>query len=351
MPASKFFTIDIGSAWTKAFLVSLDEKSNVEVQNTFKFPTSHTDFSITVKALMNSISSENLPFMVVSRLKEAEQLAKDFRALFVPEEKANTALIDYFKKIEKQVVILDAGASHLNTKIEAKEIGKHLSFPTSDIEIENFLGNKNLRPHSIPVNVKELEIEEAFYRNLFFSFMMNKVNQEEKLLLIATGGILSGTPNIYRLALLILDILGSGQVAQIYFDREFFLPSFGALLSEYKQLQLSDTGMWLDHLGAFISLGSPLKVDLDWGYSIQQKIELTEGEIALVPTPSSQRIGLEFTFESRKRTYNLEGGSLGLLFDAREKPLLLSFGQESSRKKISQWLKQIEESRLAEEAF
>ena len=350
MPASKFFTIDIGRAWTKTFLISLDEKSNVEIQKSLKFPTPHTDISTTTKNLISELANEKLPTVVVSRLKEAEQLAKEIEAIFVHEEKASASLVDYFKKIEKQVVILDAGASHHDTKIETKEIGKYLSFSTSEVALENFLGNKSFRLHTIPVNVRDLEIEEAFYRNLFLGSMAN-TSPEEKLLLVATGGILSGTPNIYRLAMLLLDILGNGQVAQVYFDREFFLPSFGALLSEYKQLQLSEAGEWLDHLGAFVSLGSPLSVDLNWGYSLQQKIELTNEEIALVPTSRDQKIKLEFTFENKKRGYNVAGGSLGLLFDAREKPLLLSFGQESSRSKVSSWLKQIEESRMAEEAF
>ena len=350
MPATQFLTIDIGKAWTKAFLVSQDQSGSLQIEKSAKQPTSHGDISISTKFLISSLSQVNSQAVMVSRLDEAEQLAKNLKIDFIHEETSSKNLSSYFKKNDNQVTILDAGASKLATKIETSEVGKYLSFDIKEITLENFLGNKSFRPHTIPTNVKELEIEEAFYRNLFLASMAN-TSAEEKQLLVVSGGIVSGTPNIYRLANILLDVLSSGQVAQVYFDREFFLPSFGALLSKYKQLSVFGTGKWLDNMGALISLGSPLPLELNWGYSLKQKVELTADEIASVPAPVEQEIEVNFTFQNKKRRFTVNGGSLGLLIDAREKPLLLSFGQKSTRTKISSWFKQLEESSLAEEAF
>jgi hypothetical protein len=351
MPAEKFLTVDIGRAWTKAFLVALDSENRLDVEKTLRLPTSHGDLSLVVKNLISNLTQEaQTPKIFVSRLDRVENVAKKWSGEFIHEDASGRALTEFFKKSDSRVTILDAGASNLETNIETHEIGKYLSFAINEIGLENFLGNKKFRPHMVPLNVKELEIEEAFFRNLFKSSMENAPDKK-KLLVVATGGIFSGTPNIYRLAILLLDILVTGQLAQVYFDREFFLPSFGALLSKYKQLQVVSTGGWLDNLGAFASLGAERKVDLNWGYSTVQKVELTGDEIALVPAPGNQDIKVEFTMDKEKRTHSVLGGSMGILMDARSKPLQLAFGQGSSRDKIRSWLKQVEESRRAEEAF
>lgn len=351
MPAEKFLTIDIGRAWTKAFLVSLDSENRLDVEKTLRLPTSHGDLSLTVNNLISNLTQGvQTPKNFVSRLDGVEGLAKKWGGEFIHENEAGRSLAEFFKKSDSRVTVLDAGASNLETSIETHEIGKYLSFTINEIRLENSLGNKKFRPHILPLNVKELEIEEAFFRNLFKSSMENAPDKK-KLLVIATGGIFSGTPNIYRLALLLLDILVTGQLAQVYFDREFFLPSFGGLLAKYKQLQVVSTGSWLDNLGAFVSLGAARKVDLNWGYPTMQKVELTADEIALIPAPADQDIKVEFTMDKEKRTHSVLGGSMGILMDARSKPLQLTFGQGSSRDKIRSWLKQVEESRRAEEAF
>lgn len=351
MSGNSFITIDIGKAWTKAFLASLTAENVLEVERSARLPTSKNDISFTVKNLISNFSDiKETPRVFVSRLPGVKELAKRFGGSFVNEKDATRYLLAYLKKADSNVEILDAGASNFETRIDTPEIGKFLSFTINEITLENFLGNKVFRPHTLPISVKELEIEEAFFRNLFGK-QIEESTGKNKLFIAATGGIVSGTPSVYRLASLFLDIIPAGQVAQVYFDREFFLPSFGALLAIYKQLYIADTGSWFDNLGVFVSLGSEVPVSLDWGYSAQQRIELTEDEIAMVPTPAGQDITVEFTIGKEKRKSHVRGGSLGILIDARVKPLPLIFNQKNSREKVVFWLKQLEESRMAEEAF
>jgi len=347
----KFVTIDIGSAWTKAFLVAVDSENRVSVEESARLPTSQGDQALVTKLLLTKISAINTPKLFVSHLPEVENLAKKQGGDYVEEAQAAEFLVRFLKKSDANVTVLDAGASNLKESMKAEDIGKYLTFQTNAISLENFFGKKRFKPHILPADTKELEIEEAFLRANLANKLSNQ-NTNKKITLAATGGIISGTPRLSRIALLILDILGPGIVAQLVFDREFFLPSFGALLARYKQLQIGSPGGWLEELGTFVSLSGKNTVELDWGYSQMQQVELSVGEISLIPAPAGQKIKLTLFPSKKERTeYGIGGGSLGIVLDARPKPLELTFGQAASRKQMGQWLKELEQAEINKEAF
>jgi hypothetical protein len=90
-------------------------------------------------------------------------------------------------------------------------------------------------------------------------------------------------------------------------------------------------------LGAAITLNGSQKVDLDWGYSQMQSVELEEGEISPIPANIDQVVTLGIEHGKEKKTYHVFGGEIGLVLDARAKPLPLVFGQEESRKNLVAW--------------
>jgi hypothetical protein len=351
MPEQKFLNIDIGSAWTKAFLVNVDSENRVNVEKSSRLPTSWGDFAFGVNLLLSKISVPGVTQIYVSHLPEVENLAKKQKGAFVKEQDAADALVRFLKKTDTNVSILDGGASNLHERVRAEEVGKYLTFHSSAIFLENFIGKKKFKAHLLPIDTKELEVEEAFLRSSFQQKLAD-IAINKKILIAATGGMMSGSPRLSRMALLILDILGPGTTAQVVFDREFFLPSFGALLEKYKQLHMATPGSWLETLGAFVSLGGSQSVELDWGYSQLQQVELTDGEISLVPAPPEQKIKLGIQLNKKeKRTHDISGGSLGVILDARSKPLTLMFGQSASRKLMTKWLKELERAEINKEAF
>lgn len=340
----KFITIDVGSAWSKLFIASLDSQNLLTVERSIRLPTSVGDPSITTRFLLSQIPAGKGPKLFVSNLEGIEKLAKEIDADFVKEEEAKKELANFLKEADSDCVILDAGAANLSADFVVSQVGKFLTFTINEISLENFFGNRRFRPHVLPKNTKELEIEEAFCRS-YLAARFSGRPKDQKVLVAASGGVISGTPSLARVALLILDILEEGDVSQVYFDREFFLPSFGALLTRYKQLQAASLGTWFEPLGAFVSLGGNSQVSLDWGYSEVQAVELGGEEISLIPAPSNQRITLSFntpTTSKEKRSFLISGGSLGIVLDARVKPLPLTFGQEASQNKMSEWQKELE---------
>jgi hypothetical protein len=340
----KFVTVDVGSAWTKLFVVNLDEQNTLFVERSARLPTCVEDLSITVSTLLSEAPREDIPKLFVSDLSEVEKLAKDAGAEFVKEEEVKDPLVGFLREADSDCIILDAGAGNLSVNFDTEYVGKFLTFPINEISLENFFGNRRFRPHILPGNTKELEIEEAYARSYLAEQFAGR-SKENKVQVVLSGGVLSGTPSLARVALLILDILEAGDTAQVFFDREFFLPSFGALLARYKQLEAANLGSWFQALGAFVSLGGGGQVGLDWGYSELQRVELAEGEISLVPAPAEQRINLSLIWPpgtKEKKSFLVGGGSLGLLLDARNKPLPLSFGQEASRHRVAFWHKELE---------
>lgn len=340
----KFITVDIGSSWTKLFLANLDEQNLLSVEKSYRLPTSLGDLSIATNLLLSKLPSSQEPKIFVSNLEGVEKLAKNVGAEFVKEVDVKEPLSNFLREAGSDLAMLDAGAGNLSTHFSTEDVGKYLTFSINDITLENFFGNRRFRSHILPKNIKELEIEEAYART-YLSEKFNGRVKENKVLIAASGGVLSGAPSLTRVAILISDILESGDVAEVSFDREFFLPSFGALLSRYKQLEAANLGSWFEPLGTFISLGGAGKVSLDWGYSQVQEVELGSGEISLIPAPAGQRIdlGLTFPISSKEiRKISVNGGTLGILLDARTKPLPLVFGQEASRHQVASWQKEIE---------
>lgn len=349
MASQKLITIDIGSAWTKAFLVNVTAENQIDVEKSARLPTSRGDLSYALNILLTGLGENEPPKIFVSHLPEVEDIAKQQKGDFVKEEAAKQALIDFLKESTCEPVILDGGISKFRQDFSAVEAGKYLSFNANEIYLENFFGNRKVRVQILPKDTKDLEIEEAILRS---SSLQATAGKNKKILIAGTGGIISGTPKLSRLGLLILDILEEAVVAQVFFDREFFLPSFGALLARYGQLAVATPGAWFESLGALVSLGGSATVTLDWGYSQVQQVELEGDEISLIPAPADQKIDLTFMKEPKeKKNFTVGGGSLGILLDSRPKPLPLAFGQETSRSKIVAWRQEIEKAEITKEAF
>ena len=124
MPDQKFITIDIGSAWTKAFLVKLDPENRINIENSLRLPTSWGDFSISVDNLLSKFSQKDSPKTFVSQFAEVETLAAKEQGSFVKEEEAASHLAKYFKIGHQNVSIIDGGASNFKGVFPAEEIGK-----------------------------------------------------------------------------------------------------------------------------------------------------------------------------------------------------------------------------------
>ncbi len=343
----KTLVLDIGRSWTKAFIVEND-KNKLIIDKRSSLPTTTGDISFAVNQLFAKLKvTKELPILVTGSIPEAETLAKNLNVDFVNQEENQANFKNYCEKNGfKNPIIFDAGNYIFSPNTKINHIGAFLTHETSDIDIENYFGNKSTKPQVIPINLNEMEIEEAFYR-VAFSQNRDFVNAHGTLNIVVTGAFFSFAPKQSKLALIILDILASNRVAQIKLDRELFLHSFGALLKKYPEIADWENDFLLD-LGAAISMGGKGTVLLDYGFSENQELSINEDEIALVPAPSKQKIEATFSQNKEKTKVKLNGGAFGLLIDGRIKPLKLAFGRAESREDNKRWQEAIEKVEMIE---
>lgn len=310
-------------------------------------PTTIGDLSFSLDALLKELkTSKQVPFVVTGALPEAEGLAKQLDGFYADAYNAEDSFTKWLSKSDfKSPVLLDTGEYSYAANLKINQIGAFLTSEANETDIENYFGNKSLKPQAIPVTESELEIEEAFYR-VAFSQNRDFINAKNVVNILVTGAFFSLAPKKSKLALILLDVLSRGRVAQVKLDRYQFLHGFGALLKKHPEIADWETN-FLQDLGAFISFGGKGRVMLDYGFTENQELEIVEDEIALVPAPSKQKVEVTF-LDKEKRKYKLNGGSYGVLLDGRIKPLKLAFGRVESRASMKRWQGAIEKVEMIE---
>lgn len=343
----KTFVLDVGKSWTKAFLVEND-KNKLVISKKASLPTSSGDISFTVNKLFAEMKvTKDNKVIITGPIPEAEVLAKNLDVIYISEEDSKEEIKKYLiKENFKNPIILDTSDYSYNPTIKINQIGAFLTSELTEVDIENYFGNKSVRPHSIPEEKTELEIEEAFYR-LAFSRNSDFIAARNVINIVITGAFFSLAPKQSKIALVILDTLAKGRVAQVKLDRDIFLVSFGALLKKYPQIAEWENS-FLQDLGAFVSFGGEGKVMLDYGFTENQEISIIEDEIALVPAPAKQKLEVTFLDSKEKEKVSLNGGAFGVLLDGRIKPLKIAFGRIKSRADIKKWQNAIDKLEMIE---
>ncbi|MEX0616916.1 MAG: hypothetical protein WD231_03860 [Candidatus Woykebacteria bacterium] len=344
--AEDYLILDIGTSWTKAFLVSGVPQGLIK--EAIMLPTSQEDIRYSSGTLIKAISSKakSPRILVTSTFNEAEALAKPLSATFVSKEIVSKELSDWFA-LQSLVnpTLLDGGASNYLRNFRVSDVGAFLSFRMSEIELENFIGNKALFSQSIPENKNYLEIDEALLRAAF-SIYPDLHNPTKFNTVIVTGGLFSWEQKPTRVALLLLDLMAFGKVVQVLQDQRAFLNSYGALISQKKDFKGIDFSI-LKNLGVLVSLGGAGKVSLDYGLAQIQEVVITENEIALIPVEESQKVNLTIHYKQKVK-FSVSGGKWGIILDGRRKPLNLEFGQERSRAQVSSWQQALDNVELFE---
>ncbi|OGY27944.1 MAG: hypothetical protein A2864_00285 [Candidatus Woykebacteria bacterium RIFCSPHIGHO2_01_FULL_39_12] len=344
---TKFITIDVGNGWTKGFVLEISKEDNLRllISKKTSLPTSVGDLNLTVNQILDSLDAKrdnDTALVITSSLENAKSLAEKLGANFALSEVAKEHFLVWLdgKASLSQGTILDAGATSFSASYEASEVGKFILHKTTAVEIENYFGNKKIRPHKIAQSPNEVDLEEAFFRLAASRKTLNFATKGSKSIVL-TGAIFSYTPKLTRTALIILDTLQSGVTTQVLIDTELFLDGFGALLAAHPSLDKMNCD-FLQNLGGFVSLGGSGTLKLDYGFSQVQEISVNQEEIAIVPAKSDQLV--EVSIDGTKEADKVWGGSFGILIDGRVKPLNLSFGNEESRQKITSWYNSLEKT-------
>lgn len=229
--------------------------------------------------------------------------------------------------------------------VGVRSIQRWLTFPATDDDILDYAWNKTLRPATVPMMPRELEIEYAIARELIHAAVATsragwRGVPEGELLpamrpIIGAGALLAQPINPGIGALLLLDALQPVGVVELKLDPYSVMAALGviAYLEPHATVQVLESGGLLA-LGTAIcplgrlTSGTAMQVSVKYpgGRTLDTEVEAgTLKRIALAAGQKAQvtlNFGRGLSLNGRRRvTLTLEGGAAGLILDGRGRPL------------------------------
>jgi len=233
--------------------------------------------------------------------------------------------------------------------------------------LRDYLYQKSLYPSAIPGTKEDQAISQSIARQaLYLSMQSAKKDFPRSAAMLkpgllplfdpvlAGGGALSDAPTPGHSLLLLLDSLQPVGVTTVILDQNNLLPILGAAAGRNNLLpvQVLDSG-------AFMSVGtvvSPvvsasygtqiLRARLSYEDGTEARADLKFGTLELLPLPSGQaaRLTLQPSGRAdvgfgpgRSGTVSVSGGTLGVVFDGRGRPLDLPSDAVRRRELIKKW--------------
>jgi hypothetical protein len=289
---------------------------------------------------------------------------------------------------DRAVVLGDVGIAYglgnLLAERGADNVLRWLPFDMSAQDLTDWALNKVIRPFSLPQSTRDLAVEHALAREALAAALAHLQEQQAGRatrydLLIGAGGLLAHAPRPGQAALLLLDALqptadslGSVELA---LDATMLLPAIGNLARHQPAAAAyifdHDCLVWLGT--AIVVLGGPAElapsatqpiavtVTVERQQGGSETVQVPYGSIQVIPLQPDQRASLTvkpgagFRVGSNEPGKTLKtqpgqevkGGLVGLIIDARGRPLRLPVGPERSAA-IRRWWSALDASPAGE---
>ena len=313
---------------------------------------------------------------------------------------ATTDIFSVFQKQFNRTVSANLGMSYsiCNVLAEAglENVLRWVPFDIDEKELTNRIGNKMIRPTTVPQSLEELVIEQAIAREaLRLSFIQHKefavnlkgvqkertisdafeqsdsgqslVNMMELDLIVGSGGVLSHAPRRQQSAKMLIDSFLPEGITALAVDSIFMMPQLGVMANIEKKdlaeqariaaLEVFDKdclirlGTCIAPVGSVESKKDVLKAELEFSSGEKKEINLDGGDLVLVEA-AYQEISITLTpakgidvgagvNEIIKTT--VYGGQVGIIFDCRGRPLSLSKEPNKRISELNNWSKALNE--------
>lgn len=242
-----------------------------------------------------------------------------------------------------------------------ERIARWLTFNISEVELREFVMEKMIQPRLLPYTLRELEIEHALAREAVFLALRQPGAELETLphldLILGTGGVLAHAPRYGQAALMMLDTIQPRSVSSLVLDTVALAPQLGvvATVDPVAAVQATENDAVLQRLGTVVSPfgkaddGEPaLKLQVDYMDGRKKTLEVPYGSIEVVPLAANEQAMLTLfpartidvglgPGEQARAGEAIEGGIIGLIIDARGRPLSLPADAAYRQAKLAQW--------------
>ena len=307
---------------------------------------------------------------------------------------ATTDIFSVFQKQFNRTVSANLGMSYSICNVLAEATLANVlrwgPFDIDEKELTNRIGNKMIRPTTVPQSLEELVIEQAIAREaLRLSFIQHKsfavnlkgvqkertisdafeqtdsgetlVDMKELDLLVGSGGVLSHAPRREQSARMLIDSFLPEGITQLAVDSIFMMPQLGVMANIEKE-ELSEEAKkaafevfekdCLIHLGTCIAPTGKAKqnsvvltaeLTLKNGNQETHKIqfgELLRIEVPFEPVNVKLTPGKGLDIGSGKNELietTIYGGVVGIIFDGRGRPLDISKDPKQRIDDLKKW--------------
>jgi len=259
------------------------------------------------------------------------------------------------------------GGLRLLNEAKVASVTRWLPFPLSASELEAFVIDKELRPLTIPPDGRELLIEQALAREAIrsivklarpgWSRLAPRSRGKSALLferIVGAGAVIAKATRPGQAALLLLDALEPTGVFELLLDVYGLIPALGAAAMTYplSAVQVIENKGLLSLGTVVVPTGSARPGEVILGLKMSYEnggdldVEVAAGTLEVLPLPPGQKATLRLQprrgidIGRVRKSIPVEGGALGLIVDARGRPLMrhLSSDAELRRDQIQQWL-------------
>ncbi|HEY6411057.1 MAG TPA: glutamate mutase L [Ktedonobacteraceae bacterium] len=250
-------------------------------------------------------------------------------------------------------------------RVGIQRIARWLPFDIAEDELKQFVLNRMLHPHVLPTSQRDLQISQAFAREALISTVeLAKANSSEWLdadLILATGGILAHAPKYGQAALMLLDALQPRGVTSLVLDRTMLIAQLGAVatVAPIAAVQVNENDAVTHRLGTcVIPFGAmpegeiAVRVGLEYTNGRQATVDVMGGTIEVIPLQTNEQALLSLfpaptvdvglgRGERARAAEEIDGGLIGLIIDARGRPLILPNNDTVRQQRLLQWMQAI----------
>lgn len=282
-----------------------------------------------------------------------------------------TTLAAAFGEDLSLVVRSDLGMGHnaarVLTNTATSQLMQWLPEEYSEEEVRDYLFNKTLSPAAVPYELRELYIEHALARLCLSAALTTAqaawpmsvngnglVASRSFASLIGAGAVLAHAPRPGQAALMLLDGLQPAGVTRLVLDRHGVMAAMGAAaalnpVAAAQVLQASD----LMTLGAAVCLSGAakfgqevarVKLEPARGDPVERKVIFGSLEVLPLPLGEEAKVtirpsrGFNAGFgPNTAKTITITGGVLGVIVDARGRPIAFPKAPDRRRAVVKQW--------------
>src|SRR5215212_8269155 len=250
---------------------------------------------------------------------------------------------------------------------EIDDIMRWLQLDISANMLREYLFQKSLYPSSIPATKDEYALSQAIARQALY-LAVRKAQRDFPVqarstqngvmppldLIIGGGGVVSDGTSLGQSLLLLLDAIQPVGITPILLDQNNLLPMLGAAASRshYLPVQVIESGAFIG-LGTVVSViasanygDEVLRAQLSSSEGTEARDEVKFGGLEILPLANGQsaRLSLQPFHRAdaglgagKSGTVTVTGGALGIVIDARGRPLQLPSDPVRRRELMKRW--------------